>query len=529
MKPGQVWRDALSNRWGRIFLALIAGAAAGLVHPPFNIWIGLIGYPVLMVLAERSATRRGAFGVGWLFGFAYFLIGCWWVAEAFLINPAQAWMAPFAASLLPAGIGLFTGAASALYRAFKPVGIGRFILFAALFSAFEFLRGHVLTGFPWNPVGASWFAGSAPSQFAAVAGVYGLGLVTLLGVCGLAPLLAAKLTRATLIASGVGLALLAMPTFYGLARLSGAKVEYSNVLVRLVQADVGQENKWTPEAYRDIVDRYIRLTTAPAPRMPDVVVWPESALPNLANNVFAGPEADLMASALQPGQTLLAGLSRAEATQDGHTVYYNSLFELVREPQGLRIGQVYDKHRLVPFGEYLPLGKLMGQIGIRSLVHMPADISAGPAPASISSALLPPVQPLICYESLFPGFTDGREATRPAWIVNVSNDAWFGQTSGPLQHLNLASFRAIETGLPVARATPTGVSAMVDPFGRVVAGSRIAAGEARFSDVLLPLPQPATVYGRTGDAPYLICLSLLIFVSLAYLRFARSQTAKGRV
>ncbi|MBF0665179.1 MAG: apolipoprotein N-acyltransferase, partial [Brevundimonas sp.] len=181
-------RDRLILRFGRIALALLAGAGAALAHPPFGVLPGLLGYPLLMLLAERSATGRGGFWMGWLAGFAYFFVSCWWVAEAFLVNPAQAWMAPFAASLLPIGLGLFWGAATALYRRFNPGGVGRALVFAGLFGLLEWLRGHVLTGFPWNPAGASWAAGSPASQFASLVGVYGLGLVTVAAVSAFGPL-----------------------------------------------------------------------------------------------------------------------------------------------------------------------------------------------------------------------------------------------------------------------------------------------------------------------------------------------------
>lgn len=505
----------MGNRWSRIALALGAGLLAGLVHPPFNFWIGLVGYPLLLLLTEGSARVRGGFWMGWLFGFAYFFIGCWWVAEAFLVNPAQAWMAPFAASLLPAGIALFTGAATALYRAFKPSGVWRIVLFAVCFSGLEWVRGHVLTGFPWNPVGASWIAGSAPSQLASVVGVYGLGLVTLLAACAFAPLFkAAKQRKNQLLAAG-GVAMFVALFGFGAVRLASVPVENSDTLVRIVQANVAQENKWSEDYYQSILERYLALTGQKSERLPDVVIWPESALPDLANNVFAREDAVAIAGVLQEGQVLMAGLSRADVVPGQPVQYFNSLFALTDVGAGgLRIEAIYDKHRLVPFGEYLPLGDLMGAIGVRSLVQMPADLSAGMRPQPMQVPELPVMQPLICYESLFPGFTDMKGATRPAWIANVSNDAWFGQTSGPKQHLNLASYRAIETGLPMARATPTGVSAMIDPLGRVVEGSRIDSGEARAIDVLLPKPLKATHYGQFGDTPYLVIIILLLGAAL---------------
>jgi apolipoprotein N-acyltransferase len=513
--------------WVRAALALATGSAAALVHPPFGLIPGLLGYPLLMVLAERSRTVRGGFWMGWLAGFAYFLIGSWWVAEAFMVNPEQAWMAPFAASLLPAGLGLFWGAATALHRRFAPEGVSRVLVFAASFSILEWLRGHVLTGFPWNPAGAGWEAGSAPSQFAAVVGVYGLGLVTVLAACALAPLIAGGGKRKTRIGAAVaGLAKVAALFVGGAVRLSSAEVRTTGTIVRVVQADVDQESKWTPEAYADIVQRYVALTGRPGVRVPDVVVWPEGALPNVAERVFAPGawEAEAIAASLQPGQVLLAGLSRAEPDPAAETGgrYYNSLMALRRLPGargGMRIEGIYDKFRLVPFGEYLPAGGLMSRLGVRSLVHVPADFSHGPRPAPLALEGLPTVQPLICYESLYPGFV-GR-SSGAAWIANVSNDAWFGRTSGPLQHLNLASYRAIETGLPVVRATPTGTSAIIDPWGRVVGDKRLDPGESGVIDAALPQALTATPYSRVGDLPWLAGVLACLLIAVVFARRSR--------
>ena len=512
-------RRAWTWRLIRIALALIAGAGTAFAHPPFGVLVGLLGYPLLMILAERSDTVRGAFWMGWLAGFAYFFVGCWWVAEAFFVNPEQAWMAPFAASLLPAGLGLFWGAATGLYRRFAPIGSMRVLLFAGLFCGFEWLRGHVLTGFPWNPAGATWRAGGGMSQFASVVGVYGLSLVTVAAVAALAPLVGPGLRRDRLMSAGLGVLALAGVGVFGAVRLAQSDLQFTDTVVRLVQADVKQETKWSPESYRSIVARYVRLTAQPTQtpggRTPNVVVWPEGSLPASANDVFASGDAQAIAGAVRPGQALLVGLARGEAdpTAPDGARYYNSLFALAGEGQaGLRVAAVYDKHRLVPFGEYLPLGSLMTAVGLRSLVHMPSDFSAGPAPAPIAIPGAPPAQVLICYESLYPGFTPGA-AGRPDWIVNASNDAWFGATSGPRQHLNLASYRAIETGLPIARATPTGISAMIDPWGRIVQGEQLQPGIMGVIDAPLPRPAAITVYGRLGD--WLFVMGLIAAFVLA--------------
>lgn len=521
-------RGRLILRFGRIGLALAAGVAAALAHPPFGILPGLLGYALLMFLSERSTKVRGAFWMGWLAGFAYFFISCWWVAEAFLVNPAQAWMAPFAASALPIGLALFWGTATALYRRFLPSGMARVLLFAALFCLLEWLRGHVLTGFPWNPAGASWKAGSAASQFASVAGVYGLSFVTVAAAAAFGPLLNAGPRKARIVTAVLGALTFAVLMVGGAVRLSSARLELTPTVVRIVQADVPQATKWTPEAYQGIVDRYVNLTARPGAVTPDLIIWPEGALPASANDVFApgAPEAVAIARAVQPGQSLILGLGRGEAdpsARDGAR-YFNSLFALTDQGgEGLRVSAVYDKYRLVPFGEYLPAGGVMSALGVRALTHMPLDFSHGPKPAPIDIPGVPRAQPLICYESLYPGFTPGA-AGRPGWIVNISNDAWFGRTSGPVQHLNLASYRAIETGLPVVRSTPTGVSAMIDPWGRVIDGQRLDPGESGVVDARLPAPTGVTLYGRVGDLLFWLAVLGGLLVTAPWRRLIRSKT-----
>ncbi|MBN8551559.1 MAG: apolipoprotein N-acyltransferase [Caulobacterales bacterium] len=498
-------------------LALAAGIAAAVAHPPWSIWAGLAGYPLLMVLSDRAATLRNGFWIGWIAGFGYFIVSCWWVAEAFLVNPDQAWMAPLAGSLLPAGLALFWGGAIAAYKKLAAGrGVERVFVFTALFCLFEWLRGHVLTGLPWNPVGATWPAGSAPSQIAAYVGVYGLGVLTVLGI-SMPALLAGpgrwKVKAGYIVAGAV---LIGTLFIGGTARLSVAQVRLTPTTVRIVQPDVDQQSKWEPDQFEAVVRRYTNLSANPSGPRPDVVIWPEGALPITANDAFSswvGPSID---RALEPGQTLVAGFSRAEAGRDGEPRYFNSLFVL-HDNGELRISAIYDKYRLVPFGEFLPLGGLMSVTGIRSLVHVPADFSAGPRPRPIEIPGAPRAQPLICYESLYPGFTS-TVGGRPGWIVNISNDAWFGRTSGPRQHLNLAAYRAIETGLPMVRATPTGISALVDPWGRV--GSHLEPGESGVLDVRLPQPTAPTLYSKIGDSAFLI---VVVFLLISGLRF-RTET-----
>lgn len=499
----------LSPAWRDRLLALGAGAVAALAHPPFGFLPGLFGYALMLVLIERSAGLRSVFFKGWLTGVAYFAISTWWVAEAFQVDIRQAWMAPFAVFFLAGGLGLFWGAAAWLYRWIAPKGVTRVLVFAGVLAGFEWLRGHILTGFPWDLPGESWRAGGAVSQFASVVGAYGLTWITLAIASSV---VVWREDRRGFAAVLVAVAALAGLYGYGTARLANA-VDGSGPLVRIVQPMVRQSAKYDPALFTAIVEKYVRLTQTPAARTPDIVIWPEGAIPAAINDYLA-PDTwtlEAISGALTPGQTLLVGAYRIENSRDA-ALYYNSLVALESAPdRQLILTGVYDKHRLVPFGEYMPMDAIVSRFGIKQMVHVGEGFSAALPPKPITPAGAPALQPLICYEALYPGFTregSNRSGIRPAWIVNVSNDAWFGVTSGPLQHLNLASYRAIEEGLPMARATPTGVSAMIDAYGRVLPGKRLDLGQMGVIDAALPQPAPETLYRKWGEWPFALLMAL---------------------
>lgn len=515
-------------RLARGVAALACGLLAALAHPPFGFLPGLLGYAGLLWLVDRAEgpnRLRSAFWVGWLAGFGYFGLGCWWVAEAFLVDDRQAWMAPFAASLLPAGLGLFWGAACALYRKIAPAHVGRVLVFAGVFALFEWLRGHVLSGFPWNLPGETWRAGGAVSQAASLIGAYGLTWLTLFSFAALTPLAAPGPRRDRIAMAAAGVVVLAAVAIFGAVRLSGAQTRDTGLIVRIVQPDIGQEDKWDEASFRSVVRRYVDLTARPASgRVPDVVIWPEGALPASADDLFAEGAwtADAIKQAVRPGQTLLMGTYRGEPAPDGTTRYFNSLAAFTRTEGDLRFAGVYDKHRLVPFGEFMPLDDLMEASGIKALTHVGDGFSAGPRPRPLTVPGLPAFQPLICYEGLFPGLPVG--SPRPAWIVNVSNDAWFGRTSGPLQHLNLAAYRAIEQGLPIARSTPTGVSAMIDPYGRIERDQRLGLGESGVIDAPLPAALENTYFSRIGDGGFWVLVLLSLLAAAPVPRQLRRET-----
>ncbi len=516
------------NRWLARGLALLAGLGAALAHPPWGLLPGLLGYALLLYLldnADPARPLRSAFLRGWLAGTAYFAVSLWWVAEAFMVDPAQAWMAPFAVILLASGLGLFWGAAGLAYGALAAKGARRVLLFAGVFALFEWLRGHVLTGLPWDLPGETWKAGSAPSQAASLVGAYGLTWITLAACAAAAVIREGWRGR---LATGLGLAAIAGLYLFGAVRLDQAPpTDPKAPTLRIIQADIKQADKYDEHAFASIVQRYVTLTRTPAAVAPQIVIWPEGAIPADLDD-YLGPgawTADAIQGALAPGQTLIVGGYRTVRSPEANApdLYFNSLYAVRRTSPGLAAIGRYDKYRLVPFGEFMPADKLASRIGFKQLVRVGDGFTPGPRPRPIAPPGVPAMQPLICYESLFPGFTrEGQAAAgmRAAWIVNLSNDAWFGTTSGPWQHLNIASYRAIEEGLPMVRATPTGVSAVIDAFGRIAPGQALGQGVYGVIDARLPPALSPTVFNRIGDLPLLI----LVIFSFAGAVLPRSAT-----
>ena len=493
--------------------ALAGGVLAALAFPPFGFLPGLAGFALILWALDRPAPHplRAAAFRGWLAGLGYFSVSVAWIVEPFLVDErTHGWMAPFALVLMAGGLSLFWAAAGAAWRRLRPQGGARVLVFAGAFAGAEWLRGHLLTGFPWNLPGVAWPAGSPLSQGAALVGAYGLTWITLVIAAAPAWILdpgtpGRRLSRAATVMVPA-LVLFA----WGAHRIAGTPAGEAGPRVRIVQADIDQKTKWRPENLPSILRTYVDLTRRPAAQAPDIVVWPEGALPAIINDLMIPGQGwrETLASALAPGQVLAMGANRAEVRPDGGVAYHNSLVVLEGTGSDLAVAGVYDKHRLVPFGEFIPLGDLAGRIGLRSLVHMPEDFTAGPPPRPLQLARLPAFQPMICYEALFPGFTRAaarRAGERPAWILNVSNDAWFGRASGPWQHLNMARYRAIEEGLPIVRSTPTGISVVIDSSGRLI-GPVLGLGTVGVIDQPLPAARPPTPYVRFGDVPFLVLL-----------------------
>lgn len=509
--------------WRRFGLAALLGTLGAAALPP------VYAFPLLPValtgliwLIDGSRRSRGAFAVGWWFGFGHFVAGLYWVSEALLVEPDKfAWLIPFAVSCIPAYLGLYTGAVALIVHRTGVRGWRRIVMFAAAWAAMEWLRGVLLTGFPWNPLAITLGFSDAAIQLAAVFGEYGLSFVVAL-ICA-APAVLADLPPARRWHTvGFAVALLAALWSGGGLRLSSANpATVPGVVLRMVQGDIPQQLKWDPALRDRNLARYLRLSLTPSgpAGAPTDLIWPEAAVPVLFDQ--DAPRRRAAASVVPKGGLLLTGAIRTTAQGVRPFRAWNSL-EVI--DSAARIVASYDKFHLVPFGEYLPLRPLLGWIGLEAVAADRADFTPGPGPRTLTLPGLPPASPLICYEAIFPGaVTD--PAHRPGWLLNVTNDAWFGTSAGPYQHFAIARLRAVEEGLPLVRAANTGISAVVDSYGRVTA--RLGLGREGVLDAALPAALRPTPFARFGEGP--LAVLLIVAGGVAWIgRRSASQAARDR-
>ncbi len=515
----RVFGAAARPRWRVLAAAAALGAVSAAGQAPLGWWwLALSGFAgVLALIGAEDSTRRMAWA-GWAAGAGYGIAAMFWIVEPFQVEADRyAWMAPFALAFLALGMGLFWAFAAALGGAVS--GRKRWLRPLALalgFATSDLLRGYIFTGFPWALLGHSFIA-TPLGQLAALAGPVGLTLVFTFAAAALAQLLSptagrrARFARAAIAA--VAAVALAAGWAWGAVRLAEPELPPSrDVVVRLVQPNATQALKWQPEYAREFFYRQLELSAAPATRRPDLIIWPETSVPFLLDDPGAGISMITEAAA---GVPVALGVQRSEGRR-----YFNSLVLLGADGA---IGPVYDKFHLTPFGEYIPFGDTLAQFGISAFAAQQGHgYSAGPGAVVLDFGALGRVQPLICYEAVFPQDLHAAPE-RPDWLMQITNDSWFGALAGPQQHLAQARLRAIETGLPMARAANTGISAMIDAWGRVRA--EIALNTAGFLDVALPAALPQTAYARQGDGPVfaLIVVLLALAATLARLPIDRTR------
>jgi apolipoprotein N-acyltransferase len=478
----------------RYTFAFLLGAGMTLSMPPVGAFpVLLVCVPGFIFLSRGAAGRSKAFLTGWAFGAGYFICGLYWISAALFVDIHQwGWVLPFSAILGPALFAFYYGFIPLLAWRHQGNEVAYTLTIITLWSAIEWLRGHLFTGFPWNLLGYAWTQALPVMQTSAFIGIYGLTLLTLLWA-SIPALLPNKK-----IALAVGVSFIAVACL-GMARLALYPTEPSAHNVRIVQANIAEGKKWSQDEDLRNLEKHTALSRTAPPG--SIVIWPETSV--TADLKMFPDIAQYIAMNLPSGSTAILGALRVTETADGKNNFFNSVSVLDRKAHVLA---TYDKHHLVPFGEYIPFRDKIKLKPIASALAGIGDFTRGDGPGTLTVAGLPSFSPLVCYEVIFPHEVVP-ENNRPEWIVNVTNDAWYGRTSGPYQHLDTARVRAIEEGLPLARAANTGVSAMIDPLGRIIARQTLET--EGFVDSFLPKPLLPTLYAKTGDGLFLAMLVLM--------------------
>lgn len=527
LSPAYLWVAGLQG-WRALAFCAVLGAIANFAFPPFHIWplyaVSLTGLVWSLDAARLSEKpRRSAFWRVFAFGFAYYLVGLHWIAWAFLVNPDAylifIWMPLVALPGLLSGI--LAGAIFFVYPYWSP-GPQRLLVFSSAFMFAEWLRSSLfgIGGFPWNLPGMIWSPGEAISQSASVWGIYGLSVLTVVAMASPAVLTDSRQRGSA--ASRAAPLIVAAIVFgaiwgWGAKRLADASSEPpSGPMVRLVDTGVPQAEKHRPEAAEAIIERFIRMSGPATASSPSIVIWPEGAAPFF---LFGWDPALRAVTESLGDRKLIIGTARVEDPRGADQKAYNSLAVLDRHSDVKGALAWYDKHMLVPFGEFVPFAWVLKSVGLKTLQDLaPGGFEAGERPAPISVAGIPPFGPLICYEAIFPGLSPNG-ADRPQWLVNISIDAWFGDLFGPGQHAAQARYRAIEEGLPMARVASRGETGMIDAYGRWTAravpadpkfyGPDPAGWRSAIVDARIPAALPATPYSNWRDG-----LFWLIFAGL---------------
>jgi apolipoprotein N-acyltransferase len=458
----------------------------------------------LIWLLPAGLGKRAAFFTGWWFGVGFFVSSLYWIGFApITFSLSLWWVMPFAMVGLPIVLAIFHGIATLAASRWGDGHIRRALMLTIAWGITEWLRGHIFTGLPWNLAGYGWTGSDAMAQSASVFGMYGVTVLAVVSATLIAAV-AGGSPRRRLTVLGIVIALPLVVWAGGAARLAGAPQigadNVPNVGLRIVQASIPQKEKWDSGLIKRNFTLHMDLSVKDRPDWVTHVIWPETAA---VIDLTRYPDwAKAAASVVPPGGLLLTGTPRRVLNPPQ---VWNSMVAL--DEQG-NIIDSFDKFHLVPFGEYMPMQSILR---LDKITPGKLGFSAGPGPRALRLVGLPPVGPLICYEVVFPGEVVDR-ANRPEWLLNLTNDAWYGQTAGPHQHLAATRLRAIEEGLPLVRSANTGISAIFDGYGREI--TRLDLNQRGVLDVRLPRPvSNATFYAYYNDLTF-VFLMLLVFLAL---------------
>ncbi len=522
----------LLSGWRRSLWAFFAGSVSALSTPPFDqVWVLFLTFPILVWLMDNVSSEAAigwlhkfclAFIPGFFFGFGYFLFSLWWLGNAMLVDAQNfAWAIPFAVLALPAFLACFWGVATSVAGMFWAAGTTRLFMLAGCFSLAEYARGHLATGFPWNAIGYAAYPVPVLMQSASVLGIYGITAfaVFVFSIFGLIVPGGSRKLAGQRFTIFLAISFLSAHVAFGFWRMpSEPVVTVENVTLRLVQPAIDQKDKWDPAQEAGIFKQYLDLSTRANSEgyagLSEVshLIWPESAFPFVLTE---RQDALGAISAMLPENTsLITGAIRVETAAVGQSEVYvfNSVYAI---GPGGEIEAAADKVHLVPFGEYLPFREALESIGLQQLAGDRGGFAPGNSRKLVTSGIAPQFLPLICYEVIFSGnLMDGNQ--RAGWIVNLTNDGWFGSTPGPYQHLRQAILRAVEEGLPLVRAANSGISLVVDPYGRVV--KELSLGKSGILDSKLPKALGPTVFSQYGNSIFWIVTALFFAIGLFPLR-----------
>ena len=476
-------------RWRRLGLAFGLGGLMALSMPPFNLFPLLwLCMPALILLLQSTQNDKQAFATGWMFAFGFFVFGLYWIAASMFVDIKHFWWAvPLSVFGLPAFFAIYYGCAALVARRLGLKGISGAAVFGLLWFLADYMRGHFLTGFPWNLLGYAWSGVLPVLQVTSVVGIYGLTLLTCIAASLPASMVghAYKAWRASM----VGLVFFVALAIGGEIRLQRTQVAMvPDIRLRVVQPDISEKERWLSRERQSHFDELLDLSTLKGDKPVTHIFWPETA-----STFYLSEDAyhrEQIARRIPASSALITGVIRRDVDSRGKTHFYNSLVAV----DGLgRLVAGYDKAHLVPFGEFMPLRSI---IPLNAVAASEADFTRGPGVRSLRVLGLPLFSPLICYEAIFSGEVVDRE-DRPDFIVNITNDGWYGNSTGPYQHFAIVRVRAIEEGLPLIRSANTGISGIIDPLGRVI--SRLGLGKQGFIDSDLPQSLPLTLFAQMGQ------------------------------
>jgi apolipoprotein N-acyltransferase len=504
--------------WKRALLCLIAGCVSALAMAPYSLWPALLlGLVTLYFMASTENTYKGAFGLIWTFHFGYFVAGLWWISNALLTaNNQFIWAWPLATIALPAILALFP----AIICSFVPKKydlkiISGFLFFVASMSVSEWLRGHMFSGFPWNSFGYGWSKALPIVQTVSIGGIYFLTSLTIFWFCAPAYLI---LSKSPILANKILYLLLITilsSTIYGQIRIgNNPALLRDDIAIKIVQPNISQDEKWDSKLYSRNLQKYLDMSfynekddkndASYNQDRKTIIIWPETAITSYHIKDISAKNA--IKSTLQSYNSgnifLLSGMLRInEDALFNSIVVYDSNMELLA---------TYNKSHLVPFGEYIPFQKY---IPLQNVTNFNGFVAGSP-PRLYSLDKIPSFIPLVCYEILFPAISDSNNAE---WIVNVTNDAWYGNSPGPYQHFDMAIYRAVEKGTPVVRSAGTGISGVIDPVGRIISKTKLLNQETLFSYLPRNI-NTGTIYSKSGDLSLFILIIIFIASGFYYSR-----------